>query len=136
MFYKIDHVAHRYFRSPFVKEYQTYIYLVISALYTTNSNKKVDLREVKAEIQVEDLKKISSILDASYNKLLKPVLFQDIATRLENKEDSNKEDSNKDSNKDPNNYRDIYIDNNSREEIYRFENIFKLEDKDIPNARE
>jgi hypothetical protein len=109
--------------------------LVISTLYTPDSSKKVDLRKIKAEIEEIALNKKSSILDTSYNKVLKPVLLYNKANELENEEGSNKDKESPNEAEEledkegSNNYRDLYINNNSREEVYRFKDVSKSKDK-------
>jgi hypothetical protein len=109
--------------------------LAMSTLYALDSSKKVDLRKIKAKIEEIALNKKSSVLDASYNKVLKPVLLYDKADELENEEGSNKgkESPNKaeelEDEEGSNNYRDLYINNNSREEVYGFKDMSKSKDK-------
>jgi hypothetical protein len=117
----------------------------MSTLYALDSSKKVNLKKIKAKIEKIALNEKSSILNTSYNEVLKPVLLYNEADELENEESSNKGKKSPNKAKEledkegSNNYGDLCINNNGGEEVYRFKDISKskdeIEDKEMSNIK-
>ncbi len=135
MMLSLDRVAHLYFRAPFVEDYLPKMCLVMSTPYAPDSSKKVDLRKIKAEMEEIALKEKSSVPDASYDEVLKPVLLYDEADELENDEGSNEGEESPDEAEEledeegSDDYGDLCIDDDGGEEAYGFEDMSESEDE-------